>query len=183
MRLWYRIQIVILLILLPVMTNAGTPFERLHLIGSGQAYYLKFIKVYDAVFYSDRHIRDQKLFGENVSKCLHLVYDVDVKREDFIRAANEVLRRQITGEALSVVKSRIDKLHSSYIDIRKGDSYSLCYDGNDAETTLFHNGSYVVSIDSAEFARVYFAIWLGGDKPLDEKLRDDLLAGLSALEQ
>jgi len=33
-----------------------------------------------------------------------------------------------------------------------------------------------VRITSADFARVYFGIWLGPEAPLDEKLRDRLLA-------
>jgi len=45
-------------------------------------------------------------------------------------------------------------------------------------TTLSYNGGVLVSVDSPDFAEIYFSIWLGKTDPLDETLRDDLLAGL-----
>ena len=55
-----------------------------------------------------------------------------------------------------------------------GDRYALSYvPGQGTELTL--NGRRLVLVEGADFARVYFAIWLG-ERPLDDGMRDRLLA-------
>jgi hypothetical protein len=103
---------------------------------------------------------------------------VDIGREDFVNAANTVLTRQFSEEQLARVDSDIETLHQGYRDVQDGDSYSLCYSSTDSVTTLSYNGGVLVSVDSPDFAEIYFSIWLGKTDPLDETLRDDLLAGL-----
>lgn len=68
-------------------------------------------------------------------------------------------------------------LHNAYQDVQKGDSYYLCYDAQQHQTTLTLNDTKLVTVPSAEFAKVYFGIWLGEIKPIDERLRERLLRG------
>ena len=105
-----------------------------------------------------------------------LQYEVSLKQKDFIKAANTVLQRQFTAEQLESVKGEIDRLHAGYVDVKDGDQYSLCYDSKESSTSLSHNGQELVRLYSKPFAKIYFSIWLGNDSPLDDKLRDNLLA-------
>ena len=145
--------------------------------GQGTAYYLGFIKVYDATLYGSDFKEVNSVLSSDVSKCLHLTYDVDLEKKVFVESADTILERQFTEGQLAQVQQYINQLHDGYQDVEEGDSYSLCYDRESQQTTLALNNSTLVSITSAEFAEVYFSIWLGAKKPLDDDLRDDLLAG------
>lgn len=170
------IFLTITLSLFSTAAMGSSPVGDMKLIGKGTAYYLKFIKVYDASLYTADPIDNLDIVSGEISKCLLLDYNVSVGREDFIKAANTVLSRQFTSKELEVVGQEIDLLHESYVDVADGDTYSLCYDRTDSLTTLSLNNTEIVRIQSKPFATMYFSIWLGNRLPLDERLRDDLLA-------
>jgi hypothetical protein len=157
-------------------TAHSNSVDNMELHGTGEAYYLKFIKVYDASLYTAQPANEQDIIGMNVSKCLLLTYDVSLKQKDFIKAANTVLERQFTAEQLGSVKDDIDRLHAGYVDVKDGDQYSLCFDSRENSISLSHNDKELVRIYSKPFAKIYFSIWLGNDSPLDDTLRDNLLA-------
>lgn len=168
-----------LLFAILILTTSGTvanTIDKMRLHGSGTAYYLKFIKVYDASLYTETVATEEEILAGAVSKCLFLTYDVSLSQGDFIKAADSVLQRQFKKEELQKVQQEIDKLHEGYQDVKEGDSYSLCYDSSEQTTTLSLNGSELVKIESKPFASTYFSIWLGQEKPLDKRLRDNLLA-------
>ncbi|TKB07268.1 chalcone isomerase family protein [Desulforhopalus sp. IMCC35007] len=153
----------------------ATPMESMQLLGSGEARYLRFIKVYDASLYANQPVAAEDILNPDISKCLNLEYDVAVGKEDFITVANTVLHRQFSKNQLSAVETELEALHDSYIDVKKGDKYTLCYNNSEYQTTLAHNAIELVSVNSPAFAEVYFSIWLGSTNPLDEKLRNKLL--------
>lgn len=154
----------------------SSTIDDMELHGMGVAYYLKFIKVYDAALYTEQSASEEEILQGAVSKCLLLQYDVSLKQKDFIKAANTVLNRQFSVEQLNNVRDEIDQLHAGYQDVQDGDQYTLCYDSQQASTALSHNGQEIVRISSKTFAEVYFSIWLGKEYPLDDTLRDNLLA-------
>ncbi len=164
---------------LPVHLGATTIPESYQKIGEGAAYYLAFIKVYDAELFSTENAAQEGILSADVSKCLHLEYTVGVKKRDFIEAADTIISRQVTSDQLQEVQPYITMFHEQYKDVEDGDSYTLCYESQSSTTTLLLNGTEQVSADSPDFARIYFSIWLGEKEPLDEKLREDLLSGLS----
>lgn len=160
-----------------ILSNAhSSTFKNMELHGMGKAYYLKFIKVYDAALYTEQPASEEEIVQGAVSKCLLLQYDVSLKQKDFIKAANTVLDRQFSAEQLDKVRDEIDQLHAGYIDVEDGDQYTLCYDRQKGSTALSHNGKELVRIESKPFAEIYFSIWLGKQYPLDDELRDNLLA-------
>ena len=174
-----NVSIFFLTILLSLFSTAALSnafVDDMQLLGKGSAYYLRFIKVYDASLYTAGPVNNQDILNGEISKCLLLDYNVSVGREDFVKAADTVLSRQFTTEELEVVRREIDLLHKSYIDVADGDTYSLCYDKTDSLTTLSLNNKELVRIQSKPFATIYFSIWLGNTSPLDDSLRDDLLA-------
>lgn len=175
--------ITLIFILLPGAGHSREMLDNLVELGRGQAYYLKFIKVYDATLYGELHLGAEGILNEDISKCLHLEYAVDIGREDFIEAAETVLERQFSEPLLTEVRAEIDTLHKGYRDVEEGDSYTLCYDSSLGLTTLSLNGISLVEIRSPMFSKVYFGIWLGRDAPLDEKLRESLLAGFQKMDK
>ena len=174
----YLIMVFICMMSLPVSSFADSAGmqSRMQPIGHGEVRYMGFIKVYDASLLASRATSGGKVLDAEISKCLVLKYAVALSVDKFIRGAEMVLQRQHDKEDLAAVQQQIDALHAGYRDVQEGDSYSLCYDAASSTTTLSLNNAELVRIVSADFARFYFGIWLGPDAPLDERLRDDLLA-------
>ncbi|MFW2368828.1 MAG: chalcone isomerase family protein [Desulforhopalus sp.] len=179
------LKIVVLIIFChPFISDSlAASIENMQLLGKGEAYYLKFFKVYDAALYSEPLAENENILDDDVSKCLHLKYSVGVDRDDFITAANTILTRQYSSEQLRQVSTELDMLHSGYKDVEKGDSYTLCYSETTETTSLAFNGGKVVSVTSPAFAEMYFSIWLGNTSPLDEKLRNNLLSKIAGTRE
>lgn len=145
--------------------------------GSGTAKYLGFITVYRATLLAGAGTEESNILSPSTSRCLKLQYEVALKAEDFVLAADTVLARQHGADTLSRLRKDIERLHRAYTDVKAGDVYTMCYSASDQTTRLALNGVERVAVDSAEFASLYFGIWLGPEKPLDDRLRKDLLAG------
>lgn len=158
--------------------SQASDVKNMNLIGTGSAYYLGFIKVYDAALYSDTNSPGADILRQDASKCLKLTYAVEVEKEDFITAANTTLQKQFTESELKQVSTQIGKLHKGYQTVQEGDFYTLCYSSDTGITSLALNNLEVVSINSPDFAAIYFSIWLGNNAPLDNNLRKNLLAEL-----
>ena len=171
--------ILLVLIIFPI-NCIGADFvpNNMQKIGQGEAYYLGFIKVYNASLYSSKISGTKDILNAEFSKCLHLEYEVDIEKNDFIEVANDVLNDQFSKEQLASVQSNIETLHQGYRNVTNGDSYTLCYNNKDQVTTLSFNNEIVASVKSADFAKVYFSIWLAPKDPLDDSLRKDLLGAL-----
>lgn len=146
--------------------------------GQGEVRYLGFIKVYEASLYTGENVTRDTLLDASSSRCLKLTYDVDLTVEDFVKAAEKVLTEQHDEPVLDAVQKEIDLLHANYQRVKAGDIYTLCYEGPSQQTKLMLNNDVLITITSAEFARIYFGIWLGEKESLSEKLRENLLTGL-----
>jgi len=152
---------------------AGT--NNMDALGKGDVRYLGFLKVYEATLYALAPFDSKSILDKHVSKCLQLEYSMSLSAADFILAAKTILARQQDQKKLDQLQPEIDLLHGAYQDVKKGDRYRLCYQAQDRTTTLAFNDRELVAIPSADFASVYFGIWLGPNAPIDEKLRNDLL--------
>jgi hypothetical protein len=136
--------------------------------------YRVLIKAYVAALYLGEGVRADAVFTD-VPKRLELHYFWAINGPDFGKAANAILAENIPAETLQSLRSRLDRLHALYENVKPGDRYSLTYiPGRGTELAL--NGVPKGTIEGADFAAAYFAIWLG-QKPLDRSLRDQLLAG------
>ncbi|WP_136797899.1 chalcone isomerase family protein [Desulfosediminicola ganghwensis] len=156
----------------------GMEIHNMQLQGSGSVRYMGFIKVYDAHLYTDPTTLPGEVLSPESSRCLKLNYAVSLTRENFIEAAEKILNRQHDPLTISKVRPQLDLLHQNYTEVDDGDSYVLCYNGEAQTTRLFRNGIEQVVIPSADFAAVYFGIWLGEKEPLSDNLRANLLSGL-----
>lgn len=169
---WLRIIVVFLI--LDAGIGPGIVYG-MQLQGRGVVRYLGLFKVYDAALYTPQPVPRGKILDAATSRCLKLDYAVALTVDDLILGAETVLARQHSPARLARVQSEIDKLHSGYKDVKSGDSYSLCYEATTRKTALLLNGQRQVTITSADFAEIYFGIWLGPLAPIDERLRDRLL--------
>lgn len=110
----------------------------------------------------------------DVPKALEIAYFWPIGAADFARAGDDVLARSFTAAELAPLRNRIERLHAAYRDVQPGDRYRLAYvPGRGTELAL--NDTPLVVIPGADFARIYFSIWLG-DRPADDGLRAALLA-------
>ncbi len=149
----------------------------LQLNNVGLLRYRVLIKAYVAALYLGEGIQANAVLTD-VPKRLELHYFWSINGPDFGKAADSLLSDNVPAETLQSLRSRLDRLHALYENVKPGDRYSLTYiPGRGTELAL--NGVPKVTIEGADFAAAYFAIWLG-QKPLDSSLRDQLLAGRDA---
>lgn len=136
--------------------------------------YLKVIKAYVAALYLPEGIKPEDVLTD-VPKRLEINYLVSIKGPDFGKGAAPTLERNQTPAELAKLQGRIDRINSTYRDVKPGDRYALTYlPGRGTELAL--NGTPLIIIEGADFAAAYFGIWLGRE-PIDKKLKRDLLKG------
>jgi len=148
----------------------GAPLE---LRGAGLFRWKWFVKVYAAALYVPGGAAPFDPVAD-VARRLEFSYLVGIERDGFGVAADELLKGNYPPAAIAPLRERIDRLHAAYVDVKPGDRYALTYVPGQG-TELSHNGRRLALIEGADFARAYFAIWLG-ERPLDDGMRDRLLA-------
>jgi hypothetical protein len=84
-----------------------------------------------------------------------------------------MLAKNLSRAERARIAERVQKLNEAYTTVRDGDHSSLTY-RRDVGTTLRINGEPVVTVEGADFAQLYFQIWLG-EKPISRSLREALL--------
>lgn len=156
--------------------NSIADINNMELRGKGDARYLGFIKVYEATLFTYETQQEVDILDRRTSRCLELDYALSLSAKDIIKGANTILARQHKPARLAQIQTEIDRLHMAFQDVKEKDRYRLCYDSGSEITTLLLNDQELVSIKSADFGTVYFGIWLGPTAPIDEKLRDKLVA-------
>lgn len=162
---------------LPLSVGANIP-AGLQTVGKGEARYLGVIKVYEAELAVSPDASRATVLDADVSRCLTLDYAVELTADKFILAAETVLKRQHNAATLAKVQPQLDQLHAAYADVKASDVYQMCYDAKTQATRLLLNGKAITRVPSAEFARVYFGIWLGEKQPIAQELREALLQDL-----
>ena len=159
---------------------SGVRFDE-KIIFNGQLFKLKNVgllrykmvfKGYVAALYLGDGFSVKDIF-KDIPKRLELSYFWSIAAEDFGMSADKVLRRNESDLLLENLNSRVEKLHNAYQDVKPKDRYALTYIPEKG-TILTLNSRPLITIKGADFARAYFAIWLG-KKPLDKGLRDTLL--------
>lgn len=163
-------------VLLLIAKVSSATISSMEVVGRGEARYLGMIKVYQATLLADTPDPSLPMLHADVSRCLQLTYEVSLSASDFITAAERILERQHGREKLERVRAEIETLHRHYRDVKPGDRYSLCYQAAERKTTLSLNDVLLVSMTSAEFAEIYFGIWLDPTSPIDPSLQRRLVA-------
>jgi hypothetical protein len=156
----------------PFAEEVAAPGAPLLLTGTGVFRWKWIFKVYAVAHYLPG---DSEGAGpaSDLPRRLEFSYLVDIERSGFGKAADELLSRNFPPAALAPLRERLDLLHAAYVDVKPGDRYALTYQPGQG-TELSYNGRPRAVIEGADFARAYFAIWLG-EAPIDAGLRDRLL--------
>lgn len=144
---------------------------RLRLVGTGSFSWM-FFQLYHGAYYQDAS-RLQEPPLADVARRLTLHYHRKITARQFRKSGNGFLEKNFSEQTLAPLRDKIDRLNEAYQTVRKGDRYSLTYLPGYG-TTLALNGEPRVTVPGAEFARVYFSIWLG-DEPVKASFREDLL--------
>ena len=144
--------------------------DTLKFLGEGSFWYLG-VKIYQAAFYLDPSISDPRQALTDAPKRLVIRYFRDIPRKALIQAAEKNIRNNPNADFASL-KTRIDRLHEKYKDLKKGDVYELVY--SSGHTLLYANGDLRERIEGADFAAAYFGIWVS-EYSISHKLRKALL--------
>lgn len=164
------IVMVMVILVSTILSSAFAYTKQWPLHSKGEVRYLKMIKVYDISLYSPNAVKAETILNANVSKCLKLDYAVNLSVDKFRLATTKVLSRQHNVEYLEKIKAPLDAFQLAYKPVKKGDSYSLCYNGRNQLMRLDLNDKNLIEIKSAEFAKAYLGIWLSQNKPISNAL-------------
>ena len=145
--------------------------QTIPLRGTGRLVWMRLVTVYDAALYLPAGIPGKDVLTD-VPKQLELSYHISIKGKKFGESAEPYLEKNVTPEELARLRPRIEQLNKLYRDVKEGDRYALTYAPGKG-TTLSLNNEPLGTIEGADFAAAYFAIWLGA-KPISEAMRDDL---------
>ena len=151
--------------------------EALRLHGTGVLRYRVFIKGYVAALYLEESFGEEStpstVLGD-LPRRLEIEYFWAISADEFAKATIESISRRTDPATLEGLRRRIDLINDLYEDVEPGDRYALTYlPGVGTELAL--NGRPLGVVEGADFSAALFAIWIG-DKPLDESLRNQLLA-------
>lgn len=128
--------------------------------------------VYVAAFYQEPENGPAEALADQ-PRHLEIRYLRDISKYAFIEAAEDMLSKQHPPPTIASIRDGITSINQLYQDVRKGDRYALTYTP-DTGTELIFNGQSKGVIPGADFARVYFTIWLGKNHPY-QSFRDRLV--------
>lgn len=145
----------------------------------GGVYYRGIIKVYDASLYVDDGARQKNLLKAQTARCLKLDYAVNLDKDKFTQAGDIVLKRQHDEQILTSIQGQLLKLNQAYQDVKKGDTYWMCYWPEQQMTELRLNDKSILKMkNSAKFAEIYMGMWLAPNKPISAKLQKKFISSL-----
>ena len=104
---------------------------------------------------------------------LEIEYLRDLSKPSFLEAAEDMLAKQHDRATIESIRPGIEAINKLYQDVKKGDRYALTYVPG-IGTELFFNGESKGIVPGADFARIYFTIWLGENHPY-QSFRDRLV--------
>lgn len=149
--------------------------ESLSQMGEYRFVYRVFFKLYDAALYSTAPaVQDPaKLLSGEYGVHLEFDYLREITKFIVLKSSEKILPKNMTEEEFESIRERVDRINSAYRTVQKGDSSALTY-LPDYGTTLWINNESILTIPGADFARLYFRIWLG-EYPISDNMRDSLL--------
>ncbi|MFP4533053.1 MAG: chalcone isomerase family protein [Desulfobacterales bacterium] len=146
--------------------------EDLQLRGTALLKHLIVIKAYVGALYLPKETAAAKVLS-NVPKALILHYFHEIPADDFARATTKMIEKNVDEAEFQKLKPRIEQMNALYRTVSPGDEYQAAYIPGSG-TSLALNGERLGVVPGEEFARAYFAMWLGKN-PISKSFRDRLL--------
>lgn len=140
----------------------------------GRLYRYTVFRVYVGAMYVPEEVAPQDVLTADVPKRLELEYLRSISAEDFRKSGNTLLEDQQSEAVLESLADHLETFNAAYRDMEAGDRYALEYRPGRG-TRLLQNGVELVEVPGADFAEVYFGIWLHPDNPLSARVRDALI--------
>jgi len=155
----------------PTLSLHDHAFE---LNGQGVLRFARVLSIYSAALYLGEGIGPDRAL-DDVPRRLEVEYKISAKASLLRETTLDILRRNFSEAELAPVMDRVETIGAWWPDFQPGEQAALTYiPGRGTELTV--NGISRGTIPGADFARMYFSIWLG-EQPASEKLRDALLGG------
>ena len=150
----------------------GNTGETLSKLGEYRYVYRMFFKLYDVALYAEPKASAKDVLSASVSYRLQFRYLREIDKAIILKSSAKILDKNLNPDELRQIAERVDRLNAAYQTVKDGDHSSLTFQP-DVGTTLRINGSPVTTIEGADFARLYFKIWLG-ERPISDSLREAL---------
>jgi len=131
-----------------------------------------FFDLYSIALYAPEAAADAEKVLGNVPKKLVFHYHRDIERQDFIEAADQVLKKNPNVD-MKVIEERLAELNSWYVSVEEDDIYELSY-VPEKGTSLALNGKELGTVPGVDFQRAYFGIWLSNHS-ISDSLRNRLV--------
>jgi hypothetical protein len=103
---------------------------------------------------------------------LSFIYQRGFAAEDFIEAADTLLRRNLSDSEYQQIQADLEQFNQSYQSVVEGDRYDIRLTASGL--SLLKNGDVISQHPSQTLGRHYFAIWFG-EKPFNKKMKKALL--------
>ncbi len=147
--------------------------STLALRGAYHYKYMRVLSLFKAALYDQVENREKSIL-DAVPKCLVLRYERNISASDFRDVTIKGVNANLNGAQIARIKPALDAYNKLYVDIHPGDSYALAY-APSTGVELFFNGTLLGHVNDESFIPALFAIWLGPEKNMSNKLRDHLL--------
>ncbi len=153
------------------ITEDGVNFERR---GLTTFRWKSIVKVYDIGLYKNAGQKHSAILADEPTR-LELRYHRAFSAAEIVKGGDAILRKNVETSALAILMPRLAQLNRFYVDVAKGDTYSLTYVPGKG-MSLRHNGRLLTTIPGYDFASIYLRIWLG-ETPISVDTRDKLVGG------
>ncbi len=120
-------------------------------------------RVYTAALYRIPDHNPKDVLADEPRR-LEIRYLRKISREQLISAGDDLLGQMHPPATLTSIQKELNTINAWYQDVGPGDRYALTYiPGTGTELSL--NGTALGTVPGADFARIYFSIWLGTPHP------------------
>lgn len=141
------------------------------LLGKAVKKFLTFRVVSVDLFIAPNHTASQIL--DEIPKSIHVTYHVNIPKPELDRATLKGIEQNVSAEELTRIMPAIEQINSYYPDVKSGDQIVITYiPGRGCEVKV--KGEVKGIVPGDEFARAFFAIWVG-EHPVDERAKAQLL--------
>jgi hypothetical protein len=153
--------------------------SELQLHGVGLLRYRLLFKGYVAALYlagsSSKAVTPSSVLAD-APRRLEIEYFWKIPADAFAKITVEWVERNTDPAGLQRLRQRIARFNTLYQDVEPGDRYALTYVPG-VGTELALNGRRLGLVEGADFSAAIFSIWFG-ENPVDESLREQLLAAI-----
>ena len=110
---------------------------------------------------------------EDIPKRIEVTYHLNIPKAELDRATIKGIEKNVSHEQLLKLMPKIEQVNSYYQDVRSSDQIVMSYFPA-IGTQVMVKGQIKGIIPGQDFAKAFFAIWVG-DHPVDERAKFQLL--------